>query len=85
MVINDYSLIGRGFFLPVVRQKTNQHTQAKSNNLRTPGPAAEWWIVQVCKKKEEKQLSLSSCSLFFCVREITSHTKILPEKLSRET
>lgn len=57
-----------------------RHNQHTSNNLHlhTPGPAAEWWIVQVCKnkkqKKNEENSYHSSCSLLlFCVREITSH------------
>lgn len=56
-----------------------RHNQHTSNNLHlhTPGPAAEWWIVQVCKNKKQKNEENSyhsSCSLLlFCVREITSH------------
>jgi hypothetical protein len=34
-----------------------RHNQHTSNNLHlhTPGPAAEWWIVQVCKNKKQKK------------------------------
>ena len=68
MVINDYSLFfsyrSWVLFPPSERYVPPRHNQHTSNHLHTPGPAAEWWIVQVCKRRRKKENSYhSSCSL----------------------